>query len=177
MTSTVSWLIQQCPFHDLHFRGKEEALDPTRKDRWVSYHARDINVHKSLNNWNARDLATPKDRKHGAKQAALSYALLPEFMVWSGGDHKLWGGSTPQPGKQCSRQAQIKHPRATPDTPVQGHLPCTAQTRRWPCRSGHRGYHQWPSQPAVRRSGSPLPGSSAHTSDCPWLPKKKNTTQ
>lgn len=36
-------------------------------------------------------MATPKDRKHGAKQAALSYAILSELMVWSGGDHITCG--------------------------------------------------------------------------------------
>lgn len=123
MTPTASWLIQQCPFHNLVFRGKEEAPDPTRKDHWDSYNAHDVNVNHLITETPEWDLATPKDRKLRAEQTAPFNPLLPELTVQS------WGlGWTIVDGEEAchslANSAVGRHrsntPRPTPDTPVRG---------------------------------------------------------
>lgn len=162
---TVSSRIQQCLFHNLHFRGKEGSLSPLWC-MWCKY--------KPFNTWNASPSRgrRPTIKHTEEDQAALIEPTCPRTRgsVLRG----PWGGKRPQPGHTWwNRQFQINHTENALQTPSLGHLPCTAQTRRWPCHSGHREYHQWPSQLAGRRSGSPLPGSSTHTSGCPLLPKKE----
>lgn len=163
---TVSSRTQQCLFHNLHFRGKEGSLSPL----WCM-----SCKYKSLNTWNASPSygRRPTIKHTEEDQAALIEPTYPRARgsvlrgPWGGKRcHSLAAHNGIGSSRSITRRTCYK-------TPSLGHLPCTAQTRRWPCHSGHREYHQWPSQLAGRRSGSPLPGSSTHTSGCPLLPKKE----